>query len=150
MRHLVWETVPFRGKQCCRHPSHEVVTVDSLTQRACVCPHFAWKQGPPPDFLLSDMLNSWPDLRCIPHDAQKQQQQPAAAMVAARAAARVAATAAAAAAATAAEALREALQTPCTIAVRRMILCLRYGRPVARSYLIWTAFFSQTAEHGLQ
>ena len=58
----------------------EIVTVDSITQRACVCPHFAlWKQGPPEDSLLNDMLDLWPDLRRIPHDAQQaaavQQQQ---------------------------------------------------------------------------
>ncbi|DBA75754.1 TPA: hypothetical protein ACH3X1_010165 [Trebouxia sp. C0004] len=72
MRHLVWETVPVSGKQRCRQPSYGVVTVDSITQRACVCPHFAlWKQGPPQDFLLNDMLNLWPDLR-ISHDDQQQ------------------------------------------------------------------------------
>ncbi|DBA98250.1 TPA: hypothetical protein ACH3X1_001174 [Trebouxia sp. C0004] len=73
MRHLVWEIVPVSGKQRCRQPSYGVVTVDSITQRACVCPHFAlWKQGPSQDFLLNDMLNLWPDLRRIPHDAQQQ------------------------------------------------------------------------------
>ncbi len=79
MRHLVWETVPVSGKQRCRHPSYGVVTIDSITQRACVCPHVAlWKQGPPQDYVLIDMLNLWPDLRRIRHDAQQQQQQPAA------------------------------------------------------------------------
>ncbi len=73
MRHLVWETVPVSGKQRGRQPSYGVVTVDSITQRACICPHFAlWKQGPPQDFLLNDMLNLWPDLCGIPHDAQQQ------------------------------------------------------------------------------
>ncbi|DBA87915.1 TPA: hypothetical protein ACH3X1_004903 [Trebouxia sp. C0004] len=72
MRHLVGETVPVSGKQRCRQPSYGVVTVDSITQRACVCPHFAlWKQGPAQNFLLNDMLNMWPDLRRIPHDAQQ-------------------------------------------------------------------------------
>ena len=56
MRHLVWETVPVSGKQRGGQPSYGVVTVDSITQRACVCPHFAlWKQGPPEDFLLNDI-----------------------------------------------------------------------------------------------
>ena len=41
MRHLVWEIVPVSGKQHCRQPSYGVVTVDSITQRACVCPHIA-------------------------------------------------------------------------------------------------------------
>ncbi len=73
MQHLVWENVPVSGKQRGRQPSYGVVTVDSITQRACVCPHFAlWKQGSPQDFLLNDMLNLWPDLRRIPHDAQQQ------------------------------------------------------------------------------
>ena len=76
MRHLVWETVPGSGKQRGRQPSYGVVTVDSITQRAYICPHFAlWKQGPPQDFLLNDMLNLWPDLRRVPHDAQQQGQQ---------------------------------------------------------------------------
>ncbi len=58
MRHLVWETVPDSSKQRCRQPSCGVVTVDSITQRPCVCPHFMlWKQGPPQDFMLNDMLN---------------------------------------------------------------------------------------------
>jgi len=36
MRHLVWETVPLSGKQRRRQPSYGVVTVDIITQRACV------------------------------------------------------------------------------------------------------------------
>ena len=136
MRHLVWETVPVSGKQRCRHPSYGVVTIDSITQRACVCPHFAlWKQGPRHDFLLNDMLKLWPDLCSIPHDAQ--QQQPAAAR-------------AAAAATAAATALEEAMQTPRAIAVCRLFLCLRHGRPsVARSCFIWTTA-CDSSEHGLQ
>ena len=73
MRHLVWETIPDSGKQRCRQPSYGVVTVDSIAQQSCVCLHFAlWKQGPQQDFLLNDMLNLWPDLCSIPHDAQPQ------------------------------------------------------------------------------
>ena len=73
MRHLVWETMPDSGKQRYRQPSYGVVTVESIAQQSCVCPHFAlWKQGPQPDFLLNDMLNLWPDLCSIPHDAQLQ------------------------------------------------------------------------------
>ena len=65
--------VPVSGKQHCRQPSYGFVTVDSITQQASLCPHFAlWKQVPPQDFLLNDMLNLWPDLRRIPHDAQQQ------------------------------------------------------------------------------
>ena len=46
MRLWVWETVPVSGKQRGGQPSYGVVTVDSITQRACVCPHFVlWKQG---------------------------------------------------------------------------------------------------------
>lgn len=36
MRHMMWETVPVSGKQRGRQPSYGVVTVDSITQRACV------------------------------------------------------------------------------------------------------------------
>ena len=73
MRHLVWETAPVTGKQRGGQPSYKVVTVDSITQRACVCPHFVlWKQGPPQDFMLNDTLNLWPDLRRIPPDPQQQ------------------------------------------------------------------------------
>ena len=116
MRHLVWETVPVSGKQRGRQPSYGVVTVDSITQRACVCPHFAsWKQGPQQDFLLNDILNLWPDLCRIPQGC-----------CSAAAAAAGAATAAAAAATTAIE---EAMQTPLDIAVCCMFLCFRHGRP---------------------
>ena len=37
MQHLVWEIMPVSGKQHCRQPSYGVVTVDSITQRACMC-----------------------------------------------------------------------------------------------------------------
>ncbi len=33
--------MPVSGKQHCRQPSYGIVTVDSITQQACVCPHFA-------------------------------------------------------------------------------------------------------------
>ncbi len=70
MQHLVWEAVLVNGKQRCRQPSYRVVTV---AQRACVCPHFAlWKQWSPQESLLNDMMNVWPDLCRIPHDAQRQ------------------------------------------------------------------------------
>ena len=50
MRHLVWETVLNSGKQRRGQPSYGIVTVDSITQQSCVCPHFAlWKQGPQQD-----------------------------------------------------------------------------------------------------
>ena len=68
---MVWETIPHSGKQRCRQPSYGVVTVDSIAQQSCVCPHFV-QQGPQQDFLLNDMLNLWPDLCSIPHDAQPQ------------------------------------------------------------------------------
>ena len=114
MRHLVWETVPVTGKQRGGQPSYSVVTVDSITQRECVCPHFAlWKQGPPQDFLLNDMLNLWPDLCRIPQGCCS-------------AAAAGAATAAAAAATMA---LEEAMQALCDIADYCMFFRLRHGRP---------------------
>ena len=58
------------------------MAVDSIMQRACICPHFAlWNAGAPKDLLLNDMLNLWPDLSRILQDGaasiEQQQQQPA-------------------------------------------------------------------------
>ena len=80
MRHLVWETKSVQSeKRCSSQPSCGVVAVDSVMQRACICPHFAlWNAGAPKDFLLNDMLDLWPDLSPIPQDgaANIEQQQP--------------------------------------------------------------------------
>ena len=81
MRHLVWETKSVQsGKRYSSQPSYGVVAVDSVMQRACICPHFAlWNTGAPKDFLLNDMLDLWPDVLRIPQDsaASIEQQQPA-------------------------------------------------------------------------
>ena len=105
--------LPVRGKQRGGQPSYGVVTVDSITQRACVCPHFAlWKQWPPQDFLLNDMLSLWPDLCRIPQGCCS-----------------AAAAGAATAAAAATTATEEAMQEPLDIAVCCMFFCLIHGRP---------------------
>lgn len=63
MQHLMLETIPgTKGKQRCNVPSYGVVEASSITQRVCICPHFAlWSSGPPKDFLLNDVLDLWPN-----------------------------------------------------------------------------------------
>ena len=74
-------------------------------------------KGPHKTFHLNDMLNLWPDLCRIPHDAQQQaaaaQQQPGQQLQQHQ------------------QQQQRPLkrQTPCAIAVCCMFLCLRHGKP---------------------
>lgn len=46
--------VPVSGKQHCRQPSYGVVTVDSITQQASLCPHFAFVEASAPTRLSAE------------------------------------------------------------------------------------------------